>query len=288
MSQIVVQGIGDGLSEKQRNAIAILTNLSLENFNNIKAILELGSPGILGLTTLNKFMELCAKEDFDLSNEGINAFKDKYLPRGNKGSQRGVIGATTAETFYKKLIEAINRFPDGESAKKLTDAVPFEMSSAANVAIPKLLAACEAEGVSDPNHIAYIMATVQHECNFKPIREIRASSSQLGLRAQQDRYWFTGYFGRGYVQLTWRDNYEKFGHLLNVDLLDNPDLALNPDIAAKICVIGMNRGLFTGSSLVDFDTSGGGYDFFNARKIVNWLDRATLIEGFARNYRSAL
>jgi len=40
--------------------------------------------------------------------------------------------------------------------------------------------------------------------------------------------------GRGYVQLTGRDNYTRIGGQLSVDLVANPDLACDPTIAGKI------------------------------------------------------
>lgn len=44
------------------------------------------------------------------------------------------------------------------------------------------------------------------------------------------------YHGRGFIQLTGRDNYARAGQALNLPLLDNPDLASNPEVAAKIAV----------------------------------------------------
>ena len=44
------------------------------------------------------------------------------------------------------------------------------------------------------------------------------------------------YHGRGYVQLTGRDNYRMAGQALGLDLLNRPELAANPDVAAKIAV----------------------------------------------------
>jgi putative chitinase len=44
------------------------------------------------------------------------------------------------------------------------------------------------------------------------------------------------YFGRGDIQLTGRDNYARVGRALGLDLINRPELAENPEIAAKIAV----------------------------------------------------
>lgn len=44
------------------------------------------------------------------------------------------------------------------------------------------------------------------------------------------------YHGRGYVQLTGHDNYERLGKELGIDLVKHPELAENKDVAASIAV----------------------------------------------------
>lgn len=44
------------------------------------------------------------------------------------------------------------------------------------------------------------------------------------------------YHGRGFIQLTGRDNYKMAGDALGIDLLKHPELAEKPKIAAKIAV----------------------------------------------------
>lgn len=122
-------------------------------------------------------------------------------------------------------------------------------------------------GVNDPKQIAYMLATAQHETrNFTAPDEDfgRQQAKKLGYRGGEE------YFGRGYVHLTHIDNYQKFDKLLglNGELVKNPALAKDPEIAAKILVVGMRDGLFTGKKLesyVDHDT----HDLYNARRVVN-------------------
>lgn len=45
------------------------------------------------------------------------------------------------------------------------------------------------------------------------------------------------YKGRGYIQITGKDNYRRVGERIGVDLVNNPELAENPEIAAKIAIM---------------------------------------------------
>ena len=133
---------------------------------------------------------------------------------------------------------------------------------------------------TDQRKLAYVLSTAIGESGIRPIKEYRCSPSQSCYQAQE-RYWYTGYYGRGYVQLTWQSNYAKFGSLLGVDLVGNPDLALRPDIAGKVICLGMAKGLFTGVGLDNY--FGTGADWYNARRIVNGLDKAQEFANRAQN-----
>lgn len=124
--------------------------------------------------------------------------------------------------------------------------------------------------------IAYFLATVGWETawTFAPIVERKASANQLDVRRLQERYWKTGYYGRGYVQLTWKENYHKLGEVVGVDLVKNPDELLKPTVSYEVAAIGMRDGMFrsrpNGSPIKLSDYIGNGKkDFINARNIIN-------------------
>jgi len=81
------------------------------------------------------------------------------------------------------------------------------------------------------------------------------------------------YYGRGYVQLTWRSNYAKFSPITGADLVWHADRALETPIAQKVITIGMRDGKFTGVGLRRY-INANKCDFYNARRIVNGMDKA--------------
>lgn len=99
------------------------------------------------------------------------------------------------------------------------------------------------------------------------------------------------YCGRGYVQLTWKSNYAKAGEKLGVDCVKNPDLAMRPDLAAKIMRLGMTHGWFTGKGFADYLPIKGPatrQQFTLARYIINGTDKAAQIADHALKFQSAL
>jgi hypothetical protein len=150
--------------------------------------------------------------------------------------------------------------------------------------------------------LAYVLATAYHEtgATMQPIREkggrayLTRSYDMLGdkpTRARTNGNTAPGdgirYAGRGFVQLTWKNNYRRIGDLMGIDLIESPDKALEPAIAALILVRGMQEGWFTGRKIGDYFTAERS-DRVQARRIVNGLDRATTIAEYARKFETAL
>ena len=107
------------------------------------------------------------------------------------------------------------------------------------------------------------------------------------------------YHGRGFVQLTWKINYQSMGTYLSksfgksIDLVNNPDLALRPEYAAVIMFHGMNVGTFTGRKLSDYFTRNANGtpakdNWVGARAIINGTDKAPVIANFGKAYYSAI
>ena len=132
------------------------------------------------------------------------------------------------------------------------------------------------------NQMAYVLATAFHETahKMKPVREMG------GEKYLQSKKYYP-HVGMGYVQLTWLVNYKKASDYLGVDFASNPKLLLEPKYAAPILIRGMAEGWFTGKKLSDYITLQKS-DFRNARRIVNLMDKADLIAGYARDYDKLL
>lgn len=137
----------------------------------------------------------------------------------------------------------------------------------------------------DLRWLAYILATAKHETNetMQPVREAYWLSENW--RKANLRYY--PYYGRGFCQLTWKSNYEKFGARLGLDLVDNPDLALELDAATRILFDGMVDGLYTGVGLPRYFNSETD-DWLNARRIVNGTDCAADIAVLGRTFNEIL
>lgn len=140
-------------------------------------------------------------------------------------------------------------------------------------------------------HAAYMLATAWHETarTMQPVREAYWLSEDW--RKKHLRYW--PWYGRGYVQLTWEANYRTADRALGLGgkLLEDADLAMQPDIAARIMRRGMDEGWFTGVKLSAVLPNSGvatRKQYMDARTIINGTDKADLIEDYAQWFERAL
>lgn len=185
----------------------------------------------------------------------------------------GLILASSLLTGQSNSVDMVSMYLD--SLKKSFPELNSIQLSNARLIILKF----QKIGDEDLRKLAYILATAYHESKFYPIKEQRAKPG-TDVYNVQNKYWDSGFYGRGFVQLTLMANYEKFSRILGIDLVKNPDLALNDNVAAFIINYGMLNGSFTGRKLSDY-INFFGVDYVAARKIVNGTDRAELIASYA-------
>jgi hypothetical protein len=204
-----------------------------------------------------------------VTREALREFKEE---KGLTGGD--ILGSTTA-AFLLKYAHIDNNHgilppPFGSSVDDLACAVIKEGRK---------------HGLTLLTQIAFIMATVQHETanTYKTVQECWWLTDEW--RRQNLRYY--PYYGRGYVQLTWKTNYQKYSDILGIDLVSNPDRASEPQIALFILVHGMANGIFTGRRLgqcINVNRT----DFVNAAKMVGGISRTHHIANLAQQWLTRL
>jgi putative chitinase len=162
-----------------------------------------------------------------------------------------------------------------------------------------------AHAAEDINKLGYILATVFGETGtmrwdvregvpkgetrqsyFTRMYDIRGARPKKALELGNDQPGDGAkYYGRGPSQCTGKRNYRLFGSRLGIDLVANPDAALEKTVAIRILFDGMFHGLFTGRKLGDYfdglphDEAEMKRRRIHARAIINGTDKA---EKFAR------
>lgn len=161
---------------------------------------------------------------------------------------------------------------------------------------------------TDLRELAYLYATAYHESfsstknpEWKPVREGFTQTNQGAINAVTSIYnrgiisknyalpdsEGKSWYGRGLVQITFKDNYLRLGKRIGEDLVTDPDKTLELGVAVKLLVIGSLEGLYTGRKLSDYITPTS-TDFVNARRVINGTDRAELVAGYAEKFYTAL
>jgi hypothetical protein len=141
--------------------------------------------------------------------------------------------------------------------------------------------------------LAYALATVFHEtgATMKPVEEIgKGEGKSYG---EPSGPYKQCYYGRGHVQLTWEENYQKGENIfeerydMDVPMHQYPHRMLEDELSAIILFDGMIYGWFTGVKLSTYFNEDE-EDPVLARQIVNDADKAELIAGYYESFKKAL
>ena len=177
----------------------------------------------------------------------------------------------------------------------------FPATKPANISryLPYVLAALGAAGLKDGPLILAALATIRAESEgFVPITEFPSQFNTDPGKALFNRYEGQArlgntqpgdgarYCGRGFVQLTGRDNYQRHGAAVGVDLIASPELANAPEVACALLAH------FLGDCAVRMRAALAKKDYRAARKLVNGgshgLDRFTDVFKLAETRSSAV
>jgi predicted chitinase len=224
----------------------------------------------------------------------INVDSTRYGPPAERGvrtlqkAKRLKVDGTVGKDTWAALgvHEPVVAIPRKDPKRVMASATNDFSTKEATIAAIK--SECASQGLGLKAQIAYVLATVDHETahTFKPVREAYwLNDPDAYLKAHHPDYY--PYYGRGYVQLTWENNYRKYGQLVKRDLVGNPDLALDPQVALFVLVHGFKTGAFTGHKLADH-VNAGKMDFLNARRCINGVDKQHEIAAIATKYLAQL
>lgn len=121
-----------------------------------------------------------------------------------------------AEKYYPKILEYL--------VKRGKNTVAFQVALLATIGVE-----C---GTFEPKHEGWYLKWSE-PVRRKYFNTQYSNRADLGNLGGNDGYM---YRGRGFVQLTGRANYRKYGKKIGIDLENNPELALTPENSTAILV----------------------------------------------------
>jgi len=223
---------------------------------NLLAQTNTFSKGDKGLDVYNTQLRL-AELGYDIGRGGKAGLRKDATGKWSSldnSQMRGVdsdYGPSTekaVKAFQKDAGLPITGSVDPETAKAMANAKPVEYFVPTEVtknysdtqktnftAAEKAAKEAGLEGAE----LAAFMAQVAHESDsFRTAKEYASGKAYEGRKDLGNVQAGDGkkYKGRGYIQLTGRDNYKKAGDALGLDLVNNPSLAEKPENAAAISV----------------------------------------------------
>ncbi len=186
------------------------------------------------------------KKVIDGAKSGIDAVGEKASSLGNKAND--YIKEKTGFNVKESVSNTVSSVKSGVNS--ITDKATDGATKIASRATGKqsanksaMIAEMDAQGITNENERAMLMAQVDHESGgFTYTKELGKDSyfdkydadtkkgRELGNTNMGDG---AKYKGRGFMQLTGKDNYARAGKDLGLDLVNHPELAESPENAAK-------------------------------------------------------
>lgn len=163
-------------------------------------------------------------------------------------SKAGQPLAQLAEAVAPVAGQAVRQLNESEPAivmpeaqtpvKKLGDLIAKDMTKKEDNK-QVLLSSLVDSGITDPDEAKQFLAQMEHESGgFKSMVERGSGAKYEGRKDLGNTQKGDGerFKGRGFIQLTGRFNYDKYGKMLGIDLVNNPELAADPEVASKIAI----------------------------------------------------
>lgn len=134
---------------------------------------------------------------------------------------------------------------------------------------------------------AYILATIKYDTgdSFLPQREWDRGKGHAYGEVDPDTK--VSYYGRGYIPLTWKNNYLAIGLKLGIDLVNKPDLALEPKNAMNILWVGIIDGYF-GKPITNYIKDCDKYNYVLARRSVTNTNNSRAVAEYAHKFLKIL
>jgi len=159
----------------------------------------------------------------------------------------GIVGAKTATALGLAVIPSIPSAIPNVTVQVVSQMFPVTPIGNIKANLPPVLDALVSAQLPDRAMVLMALGTIRAETeSFLPISEgqSRFNTSPSGhpfdLYDNRQDLGNTGapdganFRGRGFVQLTGRTNYRRYAGEISVDLVNNPELANDPQVAAKL------------------------------------------------------
>jgi putative chitinase len=159
----------------------------------------------------------------------------------------GVVGPSTATALGLAAVPTAPSAVPGVTVQVVSQLFPATPIGNISANLPPVLGALVSATVSDRAMVLMALGTIRAETeSFLPISEGQSrfntspnghpfdlydNRQDLGNKGRPDG---ADFCGRGFVQLTGRTNYQRYGDELGLNLIANPALANNSDIAARL------------------------------------------------------